>query len=151
MTCPLIPHFIFKMFEKEVVKINITIIEKICRLYNLDIDEVKSQLTQDININFNIIDENIEQVKIIKKHVNNKTDNEQEIEKEKILCDARIYNASDLVVKQCSRSRMKDCNFCKLHQRLHEEGNLKYGTINDEKPECISTAKLNMKVKRKIY
>ena len=68
MTSPIIPDFILKMFEKEVTKINLLIIEKICNHYELDIHDVKQQLSNDLNINFDIINDNIEQIKVVKKH-----------------------------------------------------------------------------------
>jgi hypothetical protein len=66
-------------------------------------------------------------------------------------CDARVYIPTDLVVKQCSRSKLPNCNFCKSHQNLFEVGKLKWGTVHEAKPDAISTEKLNMKVKRTIY
>ncbi len=145
MTCPLIPDFVLKMFEKEITNINLKIVQKICELYNLDEQDVKEKLAKDININFSIVSEDIEQVKIVKKHTK-KNDNKDD------LCVARVYIPNELFVKQCSRPKCGDDNmFCKLHQRLNQEGKLKYGTIFEDKPDEISTEKLKLKVKKKIY
>jgi hypothetical protein len=169
MTCPLVPEFILDMFEREVTKINTVIVEKMCQMYDIDVKEAKERLSKELSINFNIVHEDIEQIKIVKKHQNkakpNKVndgegsskdmeeanDGEPTENTQGTQCEARVFVSSDLVVKQCSRSKMAESNLCKLHQRLKDEGKLKYGTINEEKPACISTAKLNTKVRRKIY
>jgi hypothetical protein len=178
------------MFEREIIKINSVIVHKICQEYNLDEEEVKQKLANDLAINFNIIHEDVQQIKIIKKHqpksqaakstagcsrtVPRKCESQDgededndvsdaDTEDKTVVetastatvqttqCEARVFVASDLIVKQCSRPKLEGGNLCKLHQRLQNEGKLKYGTMQEEKPACISTAKLNMKVRRKIY
>ena len=175
MTCAIVPQFIFDMFEREITKINSVIVHKICQEYHLDEDEVKAKLANDMSINFNIVHEDIEQIKIVKKHQpksqcqghkskpsssDNPTPSEDEktdgndVEEEPpntTQCEARVFIAADLIVKQCSRPKLEGTHLCKLHQRLKNEGKLKYGTVHEEKPACISTAKLNLKVRRKIY
>lgn len=156
MTSITIPDFVFAMFEQKVTEINLTIVNKLCAKYNINEDDAKKFLQKELNINFNIVHEDIEQIKVIKKHnkhnkhtINNVDSGNQEAQA--TTCDARVFIASDLVVKQCSRSKIEGSNFCKLHQRLHEENKLKYGTIHDDKPDCISTERLKMKQKRNIY
>ena len=175
MTCAIVPQFIFDMFEREIIKINSVIVHKICQEYHLDEEEVKQKLAKDLAINFNIVHEDIQQIKIIKKHqpkstVQRKVESQDDedvsdadTEDKKVVetaspstahptqCEARVFVASDLIVKQCSRPKLEGGDLCKLHQRLKNEGKLKYGTVQEEKPACISTAKLNMKVRRKIY
>jgi hypothetical protein len=178
MTCAIVPQFIFDLFEREITKINSVIVHKICQEYNLDEEEVKQKLAKDLAINFNIVHEDIQQIKIIKKHqpkstVQRKVESQDagddedvsdaDTEDKKVIetaspstvhttqCEARVFVASDLIVKQCSRPKLEGGDLCKLHQRLKNEGKLKYGTVQEEKPACISTAKLNMKVRRKIY
>jgi hypothetical protein len=140
---------VFTMFEQKVTEINLNIVNKLCSKYNINEDDAKKFLQKELNINFNIIQEDIEQIKVIKKH-KKKVDDDNQPAKATV-CDARVFIATDLVVKQCSRTKIEGSNFCKLHQRLHEEDKLKYGTIYDDKPDCISTEKLKMKVKRNIY
>jgi hypothetical protein len=164
MTSPLIPDFIFRLFEKEVTKINLTIVETMCDLYGIDLHDAQSKLSKELNINFNIISEDIEQIKIVKKQQagrrEQKTENNASTSNDRSLayhaspkleCCARVFVQSDLVVKQCSRFQIPESTFCKMHQQQFDGGKLKYGTIHDPKPECISTAKLNMKVRKKIY
>lgn len=148
MTSPIVPDFILKLFEKEVSKINLIIVEKICELYKLDIDDVKTKIKKELNINFDVISDEIEEIKIVKKHKpkqevseNNNTD----------LCIARIFLSSQLKVKQCSRHKLDGQEFCTLHHKLNQENKLKYGTIKEKKPDEISTEKLKRKVKRNIY
>jgi len=145
MTCPLVPEFILKLFEQQISNIVEQCVVKICDEYALDNNDVKRLLTREMNMSFSIVNEDIEQIKIVKK--NNKH------EKDSIaVCEARIFIASDLIVKQCSRSKLNDqCRFCKTHQKQFDSNTLKWGTIHDPKPDAISTAKLNAKAKRKIY
>jgi hypothetical protein len=149
MTSITIPDFVFAMFEQKVTEINLIIVNKLCSKYNINKDDAKAFLQKELNINFNIIQEDIEQIKVIKKHKKKVDDDNHQFKA--TVCDARVFIATDLVVKQCSRTKIDGSNFCKLHQRLHEEDKLKYGTIYDDKPDCISTEKLKMKVKRNIY
>lgn len=193
MTSVIIPSFIFQLFEKEITKINASIVDAICKKYSLDIQEVHQMLKADLNINFKIVSEDIEEVKIVKKHpvasssksivstpdVNPLTSNQENQDKQEKqekqeskenkenqqkkkqpaetpqegqnFCDARIFIPSSLTVKQCSKNKVSGCNFCKMHQRLYEEGKLKYGTVHETKPEAISTPALNLRVKRTIY
>lgn len=185
MTSVIIPSFIFQLFEKEITKINASIVDAICKKYSLDIQEVQQMLKADLNINFKIVSEDIEEVKIVKKHpvasnsksivstldVNPLTSNQENQENKQnkenqqkkkqpaetpqegqnTFCDARIFIPSSLTVKQCSKNKVAGCNFCKMHQRLYEEGKLKYGTVHETKPEAISTPALNLRVKRTIY
>lgn len=144
MTSVAIPEFVLKLFEQKVVEINSIIVHKLCEHYMINEQEAKEFLQKEININFNVVNENIEQVKVVNK-TKKKMDNDAR------LCMARVYLASELVVKQCSRAQLDGKEFCKLHQKLHEEGKLKYGTINEDKPDCISSEKLKLKTKRNIY
>lgn len=158
MTSITIPDFVFSMFEQKVTEINSIIVSKMCERYNINKNDAESFLQEELGINFNIVHEDIEQIKVIKKHkkkedvttLNNDNDGDNS-QHETRTCEARVFIATDLIVKQCSRTKLDGSQFCKLHQRLHDEGKLKYGTIRDRKPDCISTEKLKMKVKRNIY
>jgi hypothetical protein len=175
MTSIEIPDFVFKMFEQKIVEINTIIVERMCERYKLDKEDACKFMKKELKINFNVVHEDVEQIKIVKKHKKKEDkqtdDNELDTEETSVpktedtgntvktvnkvntssFCEARVFVATDLLVKQCSRSKIPNCNFCKLHQRVLENGGLKYGTINEAKPDCISTEKLNMKVKRTIY
>jgi hypothetical protein len=186
MTAPLVPDFILKLFEKEVTKINLMIIEKMCAIYGIEVSEATDKMAKELKINFHIIDENIEQIKIVKKHHAGRTEQKNarampdnpnnpnnpnrdksihvasssgDVNKlpltlqhiPKMECCARVFVPNELLVKQCSRFQVNDGQFCKMHQQQCDNKSLKYGTIFDPKPECISTAKLNSKVRRKIY
>lgn len=170
MTSVIIPDFIFQLFEKEITKINLMVVEAVCSRYNLNIEEVKTLLETDLKMNFKLLSQDIEQVKIIKKHISGastskaKTETTEKIKPVEIetknknpkdgqttFCNARVFISNELIVKQCSKSNISGCQFCKLHQRQHDEGKLKYGTINDKKPDAISTPALRLRVKRTIY
>lgn len=149
MTSIVIPDFIFKMFTQKVLEINKTVVDKLCDHYNLDKKDVFEFLEKELKVNFNLVGEDIEQVKIVKKH--KKKANQIDNTEKPTFCDARVFIPSELIVKQCSRSKLNGSSFCKIHDKLNQTGNLKYGTIHEAKPDSISTEKLNMKVKRTIY
>lgn len=152
MTSIVIPDFIFKMFTQKVLEINMTIIEKLCEHYKIDKNDAKQFLEKDMNIDFNLLSEDIEQVKIVKKHRKKENKDDTHLETNTTsYCDARVFIQNELIVKQCSRSKLVGQSFCKTHQKQYEAGNLKYGTIYETKPDSISTEKLNTKVKRTIY
>lgn len=157
MTSILIPNFIFKMFSQKILDINNIVIDKLCEHYNLDKEECHKFLEKEMNMNFNLIGEDIEQIKIVKKHKKKETE-KQDKKKETIAssststyCDARVFVKNELIVKQCSRCKLEGSSFCKVHHKLNQKGKLKYGTIHEAKPDSISTEKLNMTVKRTIY
>jgi hypothetical protein len=172
MTCPIVPDFIFQLFEKEITKLILLIVDKICDIHNLDKNQVKNQLNKELKINFKIVSEDIEQIKIVKKHQNIKIKNMKEDTEDAVvpdknekkeanvenvkddkhhICHARIFQQNELCIKRCSRPKSEGVHFCKLHQRLSEEGKLKYGTIFDERPEEITSKKLSKIVKNRIY
>lgn len=152
MTSIVIPDFIFKMFTQKVLEMNNNVIDKLCEHYKIDKDDAKRFLEKELNIDFNIVNEDIEQIKIVKKHKKKEQKDDQKLETNTTsYCDARVFIQSELIVKQCSRSKLNGQSFCKTHQKQYETGTLKYGTIHQAKPDSISTEKLNMKVKRTIY
>lgn len=157
MTSIIIPDFIFKMFTQKILDINKIIIDKLCEHYNLDKEETHKFLEKEMAINFKLIGEDIEQIKVVKKHKKKETTKQQERTDSNLLtsgssfCDARVFIANELIVKQCSRCKTDNSSFCKIHHKLNQQGKLKYGTIHETKPDSISTEKLNLKVKRTIY
>lgn len=144
MTAVIIPDFVFKIFEQKVVEINKTIVQKLCENYGIDLQDALAYLQNELKINFNVVHEHIEEMKITKKH-----QKKEGIDKTSI-CEARLLVATDTDVKQCGRTKLDGGKFCKLHQRLHEQDKLKYGTIHDALP-IDELKKHNMKTKRNIY
>jgi excinuclease UvrABC ATPase subunit len=161
MTSIIIPDFIFKMFTQKILDINNIVINKLCEHYNLDKEEAHKILEKEMNMNFKLIGEDIEQIKIVKKHKKKDTEKKDDNKETNVssiassstssYCDARVFIANELIVKQCSRCKLDGLSFCKIHHKLNQKGKLKYGTIYEAKPDSISTEKLNMKVKRTIY
>jgi hypothetical protein len=160
MTSPIIPDFILKLFEQEVTKVNLSVVEVLCNHFSIDINEAKAVVEKNCGLRFNVIGESIEHIKIVKSTKPKKVSETKQDKacdsdvKQNIAnncCDARIFLANDLVVRQCSRSKLVGSNFCKMHQQKVESGKLKYGTIHEDKPEEISTPKLRSKIKRNIY
>jgi hypothetical protein len=149
MTCTIVPDFILKLFEREIAKVVERVVVKMCEEYDIDVNDAKTRLKDSMDINLDVVDEDIEQVKIVKKH--NTSTNKTDISSNSNMCEARLYIASELCVRQCSRSKFESGRFCKTHQKQFDANALKWGTIHDDKPEEISTAKLKNKVKKTLY
>jgi cellulose synthase/poly-beta-1,6-N-acetylglucosamine synthase-like glycosyltransferase len=152
MTCTIIPDFILKLFEKEIAKVVERVVVKMCDEYHIDVNDAKLKLKNSMDIDFDIVDEDIEQVKIVKKHnaSTNKIENNSTSSNTN-MCEARLYISSELSVRQCSRSKHENGRFCKTHQKQFDANSLKWGTIHDDKPDEISTAKLKNKTKKTLY
>lgn len=148
MTCAIVPDFILQLFEKEIIKVVDGVVNKLCEEYSLDIQEVRERLKETLDINLHVVDSDIEQMKIVKKHQHASTSKSESSEH---CCEARLFIHNELVVRQCSRGKMENSRFCKTHQKQFDSNTLKWGTIHDEKPEEISTAKLKHKVKKTLY
>lgn len=152
MTSVIIPDFILKLFEKEISKVIEQVVEKMCDEYDIDVNDAKNRLKHALNVNLDIVDEEVEHVKIVKKHSQATANNQDGVKQDPAtICEARLFIQSQLAVRQCSRSKLANCRFCGIHQKLFEQNKLKWGTMNDEKPEEISTAKLKQKVKKTLY
>ena len=153
MTSITIPDFVLKMFTQKILDINKIIIDKLCEHYNLDKEDAYKFLEKEMKIDFKLIGEDIEQIKVVKKHKKKESEKTEEnaLASTSTYCDARVFIANELIVKQCSRCKLDGSSFCKIHHKLNQKGQLKYGTIHEAKPDSISTEKLNMKVKRTIY
>ena len=136
MTTPIVPDFILELFKNEIKKINLGLLEEMCKTYSIDIEEAKTKLKDSLNINFDL--NKNEKIKIVNK--------QKELPSEE-RCIARLFRKKDMEVFQCSR-RKKECDFCKKHEKMYDEDRLKYGTINDDIPEALSEKKL-IKIKKK--
>lgn len=126
MTTVIIPETIFKLFQNEIQKINLNLLENICKIYEIDINEAKEKLKDVYNINFEL--EDINKIKYSKKH--------KEISQD-IRCKARIYKQNEVIVSQCMKKKIDDCEFCKKHERMFKNDKLQYGTIDEPIPEII--------------
>lgn len=140
MTTPLIPEAIFGLFKDEIKKINTVVVTRLCGLYGLDVNDALQKLDEKANIS--LVLENTEVIKLVKKKKELETGER---------CIARLYKKKEMDLVQCSRRYMEGGCFCKLHQRMHDQGRLKYGTVNEDKPEEVSTPKLIKKKKITIF
>jgi hypothetical protein len=147
MTCAIVPDFILKMFEREIAKVVERVVVKMCDEYEIDIEDAKNKLKDSLDIDLQVVNSDIEQVKIVKKY----SASASKTEVGATTCEARLFIQSELVVRQCSRSKLDNYRFCKTHQKQFDSNSLKWGTIHDDKPDEISTAKLKQKMKKTLY
>lgn len=121
MTTPTIPGFIGDLFKKEIYKIQLDTVDRICQVYNLDKQEVlkRIQIT-DIKVDH-------PRLRIYWKH---ETEYGKKTSKPK--CIAVLFKNKQLI--RCPRSQVDDrdgCDFCKVHMKCFKEDRLPHGTIYD--------------------
>ena len=136
MTSPILPEFILKLFQNEINTIVKGEITKVCKLYDLDIDEVAERLGH-VQIDMTTTPG----FRLIRK-------NESFANKEE-RCNARMLH--DLEVKQCSRPLSCGGQLCKIHNNMRKRNKLKYGLITDPLPDEMRPEVLAEKKKHKIY
>ena len=44
MTTPIVPDFILELFKNEIKKINLSLLEEMCKTYSIDINEAKTRV-----------------------------------------------------------------------------------------------------------
>lgn len=137
MTTPCVPDFILNLFQNEIRKINLQMLEKFCKVFNVDIEDAKIKLKDQLNIVFEPVKNEI--VTIVKK--------QKEIDPDK-RCNARVLRKYEM--GQCSRKKIEDCIFCKKHQKMNDAGKLKYSTIDSPVPKDIKD-KLENRKKYNVY
>jgi hypothetical protein len=124
MTTPILPDFILKLFQNEINTVVHSEIAKICKLYDLDLDEVTEKLGHvklDVTATpgFRI-----------------RKNNNQNIPPKELRCCARMVH--DLEVKQCSRNKYGKLTMCRGHDKMKRENKLKYGSIHDPLPDELN-------------
>lgn len=121
MTTPIVPDLILGLFQNEINKINLDLLEKVCQIYKINYQEAVERLKNELKVNL-VINKD-ERIKIVKTRPELNS-NER--------CIARCFKRSDLDLVQCTLRHYPDKNFCKRHQNMFDNGTLKFGTINDE-------------------
>ena len=121
MTTPVVPDFILGLFQNEINKINTELLQKVCKIYEIDFEDVTKKLKDEFKVN--LVLNKDERVKIVKTRPELQPCDR---------CIARLFKRSDLDLVQCTLRHYPDQSFCKRHQIMHDNGTLKYGTINDE-------------------
>lgn len=134
MTSPIIPGEILNLFQSEVNKIVEKAVKKICDEYDIDFEEAKELV--DIKLT-----PNIENLHITKKRQPNISKEDR--------CLARQIRPFG--VKQCDLRKKDGQDFCKIHQKCHDNNTLKYGKIDDPLPIDLDDYFLKFKNKNKIY
>lgn len=135
MTTPVVPDFILTLFQNEINKIAGGILEKVCKLYKLDIDEVKKRLKDEMRIDVSISSN--ERIKVVKT---------QAVLPPEERCIARVFHRADLCLIQCSRRHCPNAQFCKRHQKMIDIAPLPYGTVKEPVPKTVVNRLKKIKV-----
>jgi hypothetical protein len=136
MTAPILPEFILKLFQNEINTVVQTEIAKVCKLYDLDLDEVTEKLG---NVKLDMT--KTPGFRLLHKH--------ETFAPKELRCCARMLH--DLEVKQCSRHKFENLTMCRTHYEMKMKNKLKYGSIHDPIPDELRPAVLAEMKKNKIY
>lgn len=135
MTTPLVPWFVGDLFKVEINKVQLDIVDRICRSFNLK----KQEVIKAIHIPELKFTDNT--VRIIRKNpevYGSKTNNKK--------CIARVYDKNERTLCQCKRSQKENCEkYCKTHYDIRNLNKLHLGTIHDPVPDYIKN-KLTLKI-----
>jgi len=135
MTTPLIPDFILKLFQDEIRKVTSLMLEKFCQVFEIDLDEAKARLKNELNIELELTANPY--IKIIKK--------QKQLEPSE-RCIANVFHKERLELCQCSRRKLfDDSKMCKRHHRMWADDRLQHGTIEDEKEGDVKKKVLKLK------
>jgi hypothetical protein len=136
MTTPLVPWFISELFKQEISKIQVDIVERLCRAYGLD----KSEVLRELDIpEIEFVDNTVRIIKRCDATYGSKTNTKK--------CVARVYDKNERTLLQCKRSQKKGCGeYCKSHHDLVKQNKLTLGKVSDPVPAFIKN-----KMTSKIY
>lgn len=110
------PAFIFNSLQKELQAIQLNLLEKVSKTYDIPLEELKEQFLSDLKI----IPETKEKIYICKKYKSRKIPMDEE------RCQALIWNKGK--GGQCSRPKYEDCEFCKQHKE-----HFRFGKVSEPK------------------
>ena len=118
MTTPLIPDFIIDLYENEMRKFAINVIDVIASRKKIDKEELYKIVEKGTGFDLKIVPESTETIKIVKIKPRKLPDAEER-------CIARTYKNG--IYCRCTFHRSKGKDFCKRHNLKP----LKFGTIDD--------------------
>lgn len=120
MTAAVLPDYLLKVLEAEVNSVCWRVVERLCDLYSLDKNEVKSRLDKWMFTELDVKSD--EKIKVVKCKPMSTVPVQDR-------CVARCYNKEVKDVTQCSK-KAKMCGFCMTHYDLQRQDYLRYGTIH---------------------
>lgn len=128
MTTPLMPDFIADLFNEEIRRVQVKIVDRICDDFGLD----KTKVMEKLGFNKGCVKFSGMRFKILKYY-----DTPYGSVNKKDKCIARIHNASENTLHQCKRSQ--SCGeFCKTHFDKKNKTGLNWGTIHDPIPDIVA-------------
>jgi hypothetical protein len=130
----IVPADILSIMEKEYSDMCLNIIQEVCALYQLDIEDVKNKLRTKLSMTFDINDTK-NNYRYVKRAPPKKV---QQMSKESdtrgtsdTQCIANLYDFSLKTSRRCTNKRdtttRTSCLFCSTHLRMHYGGRLAYG------------------------
>ena len=121
---PIIDDSFLKVFSSILKKQNYTLLERISNDYNIDLQILTSKYIRGnsirfLNRNLEVVDNTIPTTK--KKYRERSKTNEIIYDNSEInydLCLAKVLNRQNNIIKQCRYKNIKDCKYCKTHERI---------------------------------
>lgn len=124
MTDTILPEFILMVLEKEVADVTMQIVGFLCKEYNLPEEEVKKKLGKRICLDLEV--DSKKNYRVHRVNVKRMAKNEE------TQCIALLFDKRFKDTRQCARSRLEGCKFCKTHMKQYNTHTLKYGTIEEK-------------------
>lgn len=121
MTASILPEFILKLLENEMMNATLEIVEYLCIEYSLPFEEVKSKLSKHMAITFNA--DTTKSFKVTKKNKRLIKIHPDE------RCVANMFNVDHKCITQCTLKRVCASEYCTVHKRMVAMGRLRFGTI----------------------
>ena len=132
---PIVDDSFLKVFSSILKKQNYTLLERISKDYNIDLETLTSKYITGNSIRF--LNKDLEEENTIqhthKKQYRprSKESNEIIFDKSEVnynLCLAKIWSPGN-IIKQCHYKKLKECKYCKTHDRMSRTVlGIKYGS-----------------------
>jgi hypothetical protein len=129
---PVVDDSFLKVFSSILKKQNYTLLERISKDYNIDLQTLTSKYITGNSIRFLNRDVEEEVIPTTKKKYKERLkQNEIIFDNSEVnydLCLAKIWNPGN-IIKQCHYKKIKDCKYCKTHDRMSRTIlGIKYGS-----------------------
>lgn len=144
MTTPMIPDFIFKLYQEEVLKVVDQAIKAISEHHDIDVSKLKKTVEKHAGISFTIIPDDVEKIRILKLKPRKLPDDSERC--------ISLVKTPEGVITRC-KFRVEDgCDHhcCKRHGKKPSKYGVIEEAIADHKPNAVKEKKLIKRI-QKIY
>jgi hypothetical protein len=139
MTTPLIPDFIFSLYQQEVIGIVSKVVKCIAEKFTIEEDKLKTVVQKNVGLTLEIVDDTKEKIRIIRCKP-------RKVLEENARCIARV-KTTEGSYGRCKFKFMDGCMHCKRHSNKPS----KYGNCDDGNDDQYQAVPKIVRRVRKIY